>query len=264
MRANQSWGDVLNLALGAGFRAKIFTHGWSQLPALLPGYVRELQYQFLPLGLALGTLGALALLWRSRRVGLFTLLVWLASSLFGLNVAADIPKAHVYFLPGYVIWSLWVGMGGLAFAQTLVRALPNGAGRIRPIVTTAILGLLFLPFVRGAYPFGTMDRSGHWEYRRTAEQIMDHVEPNAVILCRWEGCMPLRYLQLVEGRGPGVQLDQSEPEGGVNWAERASIYVSSHPVYAISYNPDLAERYRLFPLELDSPIDVFRVGDPAR
>jgi hypothetical protein len=260
----QSWGDVLNLALGAGFRAKVFTHGWSRLAALLPGYVREVQYQFLPLGLVLGVLGALALLWRSRRAGLFTLLIWLTSSLFGLNVAADIPKAHVYFLPGYAIWSLWVGMGGLALAQTLARALPNGTGRIRPIVTTAILGLLLLPFVRGAYPFANMDRSGHWKYRRTAEQMLNHVEPNAVILCRWEECMSLRYLQLVEGRQLGVQLDQSEPEGGVNWADRASIYVSSHPVYAVSYNPDLAERYRLFPLELDSPLDVFRVEDPAR
>ena len=218
----------------------------------------------MPLGLVLGALGALALLWRSRRAGLFTLLIWLASSLFGLNVAADIPKAHVYFLPGYAIWSLWVGMGGLALAQTLARALPNGTGRIRPIVTTAILGLLLLPFVRGAYPFANMDRSGHWEYRRTAEQMLNHVEPNAVILCRWEECMSLRYLQLVEGRQLGVQLDQSEPEGGVNWADRASIYVSSHPVYAVSYNPDLAEHYRLFPLELDSPLDVFRVEDPAR
>jgi hypothetical protein len=260
----QSWGDVLNLALGAGFRAKVFTHGWSRLPALLPGYVQEIQYQFLPLGLVLGTLGALALLWRWRRAGLFTLLIWLASSLFGLNVAADIPKAHVYFLPGYAIWSLWMGMGGLAFAQTLVRALPNGAGRIRPIVTTAILGLLLLPFVRSAYLFGNMDRSGHWEYRRTAEQIMDHVEPGAVILCRWEECMSLRYLQLVKGWKPGVQLDQSEPEDGVNWANRASIYLSCHPVYAVSYNPDLADRYRLVPLELDSPLDVFRVEDPAR
>src|SRR5262245_49121160 len=223
MRANQSWGDVLNLALGAGFRAKIFTHGWSQLPALLPGYVRELQDQFLPLGLALGTLGAMTLLWRSRRVGLFTLLVWLASSLFGLNVAAGVPKAHVYFLPAYVIWSLWVGVGGATLAQTLARALPTGAGRIRPIVTTAIPVLLLLPFVRSAYLFGNMDRSGHWEYRRSAEQIMDRVEPGAVILCRWEECMSLRYLQLVEGWKPSVQLDQSEPEDGVNWAERASI-----------------------------------------
>jgi hypothetical protein len=76
--------------------------------------------------------------------------------------------------------------------------------------------------------------------------------------------MPLRYLQLVEGRKLGVQLDQSEPEDGVNWADRASIYVSSHPVYAIAYNPDLADRYRLFPLELEGPLDVFRVEDPAR
>jgi Protein O-mannosyl-transferase TMEM260-like len=259
----RSWGDVFNLALGAGFRSKIFTQDWSHLSAL-PAYLRELRQQFPQPGVALGMLGAAALLWRSRRAGLFTLSVWLAGSFFGLSVAADVPKAHVYFLPAYVMWSLWVGGGGVAIARALARALPRGAGRVRPLVTTLALGLLLLPFVREAYPFGRRDLSGRWEYRHAAEVILDHVEPDAVILCRWEECMPLRYLQLVEGRKLGVQLDQSEPEDGSNWADRASIYVSSHPVYAVSYNPDLAERYRLFPLELDSPLDVFRVEDPAR
>jgi hypothetical protein len=32
--------------------------------------------------------------------------------------------------------------------------------------------------------------------------------------------------------------------------------------YATSYTPDLADRYRLFPLELEGPLEVFRVERP--
>ncbi|MEP7188064.1 MAG: DUF2723 domain-containing protein [Roseiflexaceae bacterium] len=259
----QSWGDVLNLALGAGFRSKILTHGWNQLATLLPGYLLELRRQFTLVGLGLGTLGALNLLRSSSRIGRFTILVWLTSTLFGLNVAADVPKAHVYFLPAYVIWSLWIGAGSATLATIIGRVLPTGIHRLRPFVTTGIPLLLLVPVIRGAYPFGPRDLSGHWNERREAEQILMHVEPDAVIICRWEECMSLRYLQLVEGRQLGVQLDQSEALPGETWADRAALYLPSHPVYAVGDSVELADRYRLFPLELEGSIPVFRVEAPG-
>lgn len=250
----QSWGDVLNLALGAGFRLKIFTHGWARLPELLPGFPGELRYQVGLSGLALGALGALALLRRSMRAGLFTLLIWLCASLFGLNVAADVPKAHVYFLPAYVIWSIWIGVGSLVLYQML-RSLHQGRGSTMAVL--ALLALLALPLIRGVQRFEQMDQSNHWDERRYAEAVLKYVEPNAVILCRWEACMPLRYLQLVEGQRLGVQLDQTEPEDGVNWADRVPLYAPQHPVYAISHNSDLEQRYAIIPVE--SVPDLWRV-----
>ncbi len=254
----ESWGDVINLALGAGFRLKVFTHGWTRLPALVPGYLRELVHQFWWSGFVLGAVGAMLLLRRGLRVAWFLLLVWLGSSLFGLNVAADIPKAHVYFLPAYVIWSLWIGVGAVAVGQWLARMVMGAHVRQRFSLIVATL-LLIPPLVIGAYRFGGMDRSTDWEYRRTAEQILAYVEPNAVILCRWEACMTLRYLQLVEGRNLGVQLDQTEPEAGVRWSERVPLYAPRHPVYAISYNEELAAHYGVFPIE--SVPDLWRVTD---
>ena len=63
--------------------------------------------------------------------------------------------------------------------------------------------------------------------------MLGEVAPNAVILCRWELCQPLRYMQLVKQQRLGVQLDQTEPEAGADWAERATLYLPQHPVYAI-------------------------------
>ncbi len=257
----QTWGDVINLALGAGFRLKVFTHGWSQLPALVPGYLQELVRQFWWSGFVLGVVGAIHLLRRRLHVAWFLLFVWLSSSLFGLNVAADIPKAHVYFLPAYVIWSLWIGTGAVAVGQWL-ESIAAGPRRQHRFFLIVAAPLFIPPLAIGTYRFGRMDRSGDWDHRRTAEQILAYVEPNAAILCRWEACMTLRYLQLVEGRSLGVQLDQTEPEAGVRWSERVPLYAPHHPVYAISYNEELAARYIVFPIE--SVPDLWRVTEEER
>jgi hypothetical protein len=37
--------------------------------------------------------------------------VFVGAALFGISVAGDAPKAHVYYLPAYVIWSVWAGVG---------------------------------------------------------------------------------------------------------------------------------------------------------
>ena len=257
-----SWGDVFNLALGAGFRLKVFTHGWSHLPQLLPGYLRDLLRQFWWFGAPLSVLGAIVLLQHHRRAGTFALVVWICATLFGLNVAGDVPKAHVYFLPAHVIWSLWVGVGGLASAYFLTGPAMRGVTRDRRFVAWITLALLLLPFGAGIYRFRRMDISGRWEYRRGAEQILDAVESDAVILCRWETCMPLRYLQLVEERKPGVQLDQTEPEGGANWADRLPLYAPAHPVYAIAPSSELATRYTL--QRVDHAPDLWRVEVRSR
>ncbi len=245
----QGWGDVLNLALGAGFRLKVFTHGWGRLPQLLPVYLGELREQVWWVGMALGALGAVGLWRRSWRMGLWTTLVWLGGSFFGLNVAADVPKAHVYYLPAWVIWAVWTGVGSWMLAQWLLARLPaTMSGRSMLIGSGLLAMILLLPLARGVRRFEQFDRSHDWGYRRNGEAMLSVVEPDAVVLCRWEDCMTLRYLQFVEGRKLGVQLDQTEPEAGVNWAERVPIYAPL-PVYAVRYNAQLAERYPVEPIE---------------
>jgi hypothetical protein len=254
----QDWGDVFNLALGAGFRLKVFTHGWGRLPELLPTYLGQLRAQFWWVGSGLGGLGAVAAWRRSWRIGLWTTLVWLGGSFFGLNVAADVPKAHVYYLPAWMMWALWMGLGAWALAGWIERALAR-----RPVLNARRLALpivgglaLSLTLALGARRFDRLDRSGEWHFIQQGRATMNYVEPDAVILCRWEECMTLRYVQFVEGRGLGVQLDQTEPEGGVNWAERVPLYAPS-PIYAVRPTAQLGERYPLLPIE--SIPDVWQV-----
>jgi hypothetical protein len=247
----QSWGDVLNLALGAGFRLKVFTHGWGRLPELVPSYIAQLRHQVWWPGIVLGVFGAVTAWRRSWRLGLWTTLVWLGGSFFGLNVAADVPKAHVYYLPAWMMWALWIGLGVAALVQAITQApLPRWIPRlVRGWSTTVITVIvLLLPIAIGLSRFERMDRSGDWHFRDDGRATMRYVEPDATILCRWEDCMTLRYVQFVESSRLGVQLDQTEPEAGVNWADRVPLY-APRPVYAIQFNEQLNQGYPLLPIE---------------
>jgi hypothetical protein len=264
-----SWGDVVNLALGGGFRGAVFTHGWGQLWALSWQFARTLHSEVWWSGLALGALGAIALVFQHRRAAVFSAMVFVSAALFGINVAADIPKAHVYYLPAYVVWAAWCGVGAAWFARqvayrwervrgptwsttTMVeRALPRRA---------TLLVLLALPLLLGYHRFERLDRSRTSSARPFALSTLEAVAPNAVILCRWELCLPLQYLQLAEGRRLDVQLDQTEPEAGSNWADRAAIYLPQHPVYTMQTNKELAARYQLEPVA--GSVELWRVSAP--
>jgi hypothetical protein len=251
-----NWGDVVNLALGAGFRQKVFSHGWADLLDLSRAFLRTLRQEFWWSGLFLGGWGALVLLWRGSRSAVFSGVVFVSAALFGINVAGDVPKAHVYYLPAYVIWSVWAGVG----AQGLVGFLDH-AGRkdqverseqrralSRWLAQLFLLALIVLSMLLGWRRFERLDRAQDTAPRAFAEAVLAMVEPDAVILCRWEECMPLRYIQFVEQQRLDVLTDQTEPEAGSNWAERAALYAAQRPVYAIGFNADLAARYAIYPI----------------
>jgi hypothetical protein len=130
----QTWADVVNLALGAGFRDKVFTYGWKQFFTLALRCIATLRREVWWSGFALGAAGGGALLLRYPRAGRFSALVFVGAALFGINVAGDVPKAHVYHLPAYVIWSVWAGVGAgwpsrrFGLAMPFSSCLNDGAG----------------------------------------------------------------------------------------------------------------------------------------
>ena len=66
-------------------------------------------------------------------------------------------------------------------------------------------------------------------------------------------------MQFVEQRRLDVQLDQTEPEAGADWAARAALYLPHHTVYALQFNEQLAARYPIYPLS--DTYDLWEVLD---
>ncbi len=240
-----NWTDVVNLALGAGFRAKIFTHGWAQFPLLILHAGEVLRDEFWWSGLAFALIGIAVLLWRDRRSACFSGIIFVSAVLFGINIAGDVPKAPVYFLPAYVVASVWAGIGAGWLIGELRRRLPH---ILQMVPALLIAGVIGLTLVRGWQWFDQIDQSANYAPREIAAGVLEIVEPHAVILCRWEECVPIEYLQLVEHQRLDVQIDQTEPEDGISWADRAALYYPQRPVYAIQFNQQLAARYPIFPI----------------
>jgi hypothetical protein len=256
-----SWGDVTNLALGAGFRAKVFTHGWEQLPVLGWQFALTLQNEVGRSGVALGLIGVAALALWLRQAALWSALVFVCAALFGINVAGDVPKAFVYYLPAYVVWSVWAGVGAALCSWLVRRTLRVQSPATGTVLAAALcVALAALMLVRGYERFDQLDRSADNVARTLADDVLAQVEPNAVILCRWELCRPLQYVQLVEGRRLDVVLDQTEPEAGADWGERATLYLPQRPVYALQFNEQLAARYDVYPISESD--DLWQVLPP--
>lgn len=248
-----NWSDVANLALGAGFREKVFTHGWDHFVNLTLHFGATLRQEMWWTGLLLGMIGGIWLLSRQPRSGRFSALIFICAALFGINVAGDVPKAHVYYLPAYVVWSVWAGVGASWLLQVVERRpFPNGQRSMRWIALASanllMVGLLLIPLARGWRNWDRYDRSSDDVPRRFASAVLAKVAPNAAILCRWELCEAIRYLQFAEGQRLDVVLDQTEPEAGADWAERAALYLPTRPVYAAQFNQQLADHYALFPV----------------
>src|SRR6185436_17612435 len=107
------------------------------------------------------------------------------------------------FLPTYLIWTLWLGVGyqwllgwmgdaGHGLAQRW-----NG-GVARVVIAGAVL-------FAAAWSWPQVALSQDWSARMRGEAILHDVQPHALIFGWWDTAPLIEYLQLVEGQRPDLQ-----------------------------------------------------------
>jgi hypothetical protein len=140
--------------------------------------------------------GAVVMLLKDRVAGIF-----LGFLFFGWlfhAVENDIPDVDLYFIPTYLVLSLWAaaGLGTLlAEAESLVSGFPR-------VMKGAILGvlsamLLLLPLLGVSESSAKNDMSGAYRGRKEIEAVADNAAPNATILHHRSS---MWYMVLVEQR----------------------------------------------------------------
>ena len=185
--------------------------------------VRVLLRSFGPLGAALGLVGAVVSFVRHRRLGTVFLLAFVPQAVLGASYLLEsnyqLPRHWVFYLPGFLIWSVWLGLGLDAMLRWFTRLLPR-----RPAVVPAGIVAAFLliqagtAWARGAVVLirseagaETMD-AWRQDFQRSpvAERFgrlaFDLAEPGAVIVGDWEQATVLWYLQRVEGLRPDLTI----------------------------------------------------------
>jgi hypothetical protein len=184
---------------------------------------RVLLRSFGPMGAVLGLTGAVIAFFRDWRLGLVLPLAFVPQAILGASYLLEsnyqLPRHWVFFLPGFLIWSIWLGLGVDAVLGWLTRLLPR-----RPVVlATAIFAVVLLIQAGSAWARGaimlvrseagaeTMD-AWRQDFQRSpiAERFgrlaMDLAAPDAIIVCDWEQATVLWYFQRVEGARPDLEI----------------------------------------------------------
>jgi hypothetical protein len=210
---------------------------------------------FLAIGVGPGLLGGAILLRRDWRRAAMLLAMFVCNAGFYVNYR--VVDKETMFLPTYVLWALWAGVG----YEWLLAWVDDG--------TRHVLGrrwdgtILRVVMVSGVVlalgcTWSLVDQSDDWSTRIHGETILDMVEPNALIFGWWDTVPAVEYLQLAEGRRPDVRAVNRfliAPDDMARWIEREinrrPVYIDSLPTgLSGSVNVEsVGPLYRLWPRE---------------
>jgi hypothetical protein len=181
---------------GGNLTGSFFSFGPSELPGRMVFYWEHLMGNMHFVVVMVALTGAVVVLLKDRAVGIF-----LGFLFFGWlfhAVENNIPDVNLYFIPTYLVLSLWaaVGFGALlGEVEALLARLPRvGRGVILGVVSAM---LLFLPLLGVGETYAKDDMSGVYKGRKEIEAVADNAAPNATILHHRSS---MWYMVLVEKR----------------------------------------------------------------
>jgi len=164
----------------------------------------ELVRAFMVIGIGPGLAGIVVAWRRSRALGGLLVLVFAISAGFYINYR--VIDKDTMFLPAYLIWALWVGLGYqwlIDWAGQPVAAARSGAGRASVLGLKAVMAGAVVFALSWNWPL--TDLSDDRSARERGEKILELARPDALIVGWWGTVPVVEYLQLVEGRRPDVQ-----------------------------------------------------------
>jgi hypothetical protein len=193
-----TWSGFWWMISARPFESLFFSVPLAELPGELWRYGHRLWSNFLGLGLLLGLVGLAAGVKRQPALHLALLAMFVAHLVFYLTYAAV--DKELMFLPTYLIWAIWLGVGGCLAQDACVQRFGSAYRALLPIT----LALLAVSALAVNYPL--VDLSQDWSARSTGEQIFAGLEDQAVYFGTWRDIPILEYLQQVERQRPDVQL----------------------------------------------------------
>jgi 4-amino-4-deoxy-L-arabinose transferase-like glycosyltransferase len=181
---------------GQEFRSLFWAHGFNGLGAELIKYLKLFWSNFLGLGVIFGILGIIHDFKQRTSFHIGLGLMWIAYLIFYIPYGAV--DKDVMFLPTYIIWCIWLGLGVGALQNIFKKwfSPPYEMLAYNTLFFLALGGLVFnLPYV---------DLSNDWSARQEGELIFQSLEPHSIYYGSWIDIPILEYLQIVEGKRSDV------------------------------------------------------------
>jgi hypothetical protein len=184
---------------GKAFWQQMFAYRPVEMGREVGRFGAQLWRAFFAIGIGPGLVGLVKSRDRSTRGML--LLMFVGNTLF--YVSYRVADKETMFLPAYLGWALWAGLGYQALLDWMgrdrdERARRLGTGLLRAFMAGAVL-------LAVAWTWHAVDLSQDWSARTRAQGILDAAAPGALILGGWDTVPVVVYLQLVEDQRPDVQ-----------------------------------------------------------
>jgi hypothetical protein len=194
-------GGMWWLISGRAFAGEMLSYQGAELWREVEQFGVQIWRAFFAIGIGPGLLGALVLLRRDWRLGGMTVLMFICGAAFYIDYR--VVDKETMFLPNYLIWALWLGVG----YQWLLGWLSDaGQGSWQRWSEWLARGVIVGAVVcASAWNWRLVDLSGDWSARTRGEAILHDIQPGALVFGWWDTAPLIEYLQLVEGQRPDVQ-----------------------------------------------------------
>ncbi len=194
--------------------------------AISGGLIEEgtvLLRSFGPLGVALGLIGLGWTSARDRRLAAVLMLAFVAQAVAAASYSLDsnyqLPRHWVFYLPSFLVWTLWITAGLDAIRHIAKHSFPRPEG-----FATVVLCLVAVTlqtgtvWIRGAElmlraQLGAETLDGYRQdlqrsplAERFGRLAFESADLNALLVCDWEQATVLWYLQRVEGQRPDLVI----------------------------------------------------------
>jgi hypothetical protein len=232
------------LISGRAFSGQMLAYHGSELWREVGRFGIQIWRAFFAIGIGPGVAGAAVLLRRDWRLGGMKLLMFVCCTVFYIDYR--VVDKETMFLPSYLIWSLWLGVGyqwllGWVRGTAQESARPWNEWLARGLIVGAVL-------IAAVWNWRQVDLSQDRSARARGETILHEVQPRALILGWWETAPLIEYLQLVEGQRPDVQVINRFLVSPDDLRQIIAHEVSRRPVYIDSLPGTLPQNLEVRPI----------------
>lgn len=200
-------------------------------------FTKLLTQAFFVFGIIPGIFGSVMLIKRNWRQAGMLLLMFVFSA--GFYIDYRVVDKDTMFLPAFVIWALWLGLGyhvlfsWLKLNITEARLPHWGWVIARGIVILVVITALI-------WNWGIADLSKDRSARERGERILEIAGENALIFGWWDSVPVVQYLQLVEGQRSDVIAINRFLIPYENMVEAIKTEIGKRPIYIDSTTKEIS------------------------
>jgi hypothetical protein len=240
---------LIILMSGKSFSYMMLAYSPSEIIFESIQFAGNLWRAFLVIGIGPGIFGIFVLFRRNLQAGIMLVLMFAAHVCFFVSYRAV--DKEVMFLPAYLVWAIWLGVGYETLLVELHKLVLE-SNRFYSLVSRSVRVGFQLLMICGViwsavYHWPLVNQSADWSSRQSGEEIMGQVRKDALIFGYWNVIPVLEYLQFVEGQRPDIKLVNRFLVSQDDLASWITQEIDLRPIYVDGYVQGLPPSILMIP-----------------